>query len=80
MPVDATRLQYEELTLLGAFHFTPADVREARDLLIAGSIPVRPLVSGIAPLANLQDIFERLVRRQVYKYALIPEPAAPEWV
>jgi L-iditol 2-dehydrogenase len=80
VPIDATRLHYEELTLLGAFHFTPADVREARDLLIAGSIPVRPLVSGIAPLANLQDIFERLDRRQGYKYALIPEPAAPEWV
>lgn len=80
VPLDATRIHYEELTCLGAFHFTPADVREARDLLLEGRLQVRPLISGIAPLSNLSDIFERLDRRQGYKYALIPEPAAPEWV
>jgi L-iditol 2-dehydrogenase len=80
VPLDATRIHYEELTCLGTFHFTPDDVREARDLLIAGRVAVRPLVSGIVPLSNLSDIFERLDRRQGYKYALIPEPAAAEWV
>ncbi len=78
--IDATRIHYDELTMLGAFHFTPDDVREARDLLVSGSLDLRPLVSGIAPLANLRDIFERLDRREGYKYALIPEPAPPEWV
>jgi L-iditol 2-dehydrogenase len=80
VPLDATRLHYEELTCLGAFHFTPADVREARDLLVAGRLALRPLISGVAPLSNLADIFESLDRRQGFKYALIPEPAAAEWV
>ena len=80
VPFDATRLHYEELTCLGAFHFTPADVREARDLLITRALKLRALISGVAPLANLTDIFERLDRRAGFKYALIPEPAAPEWV
>jgi L-iditol 2-dehydrogenase len=80
VPLDATRIHYEEIACLGAFHFTPADVREARDLLVAGRVPVRPLVSAVVGLANLPDVFERLDRRQGYKYALIPEPAAPEWV
>jgi L-iditol 2-dehydrogenase len=80
VPLDATRLHYEELTCLGAFHFTPSDVREARELLIAGRLTLRPLISGVAPLSNLTDIFESLDRRQGFKYALIPEPAAAEWV
>jgi len=80
VPFDATRLHYEELTCLGAFHFTPADVREARELLLAGRLTLRPLISGIAPLSNVADIFESLDRRQGFKYALIPEPAAAEWV
>jgi L-iditol 2-dehydrogenase len=77
--IDATRFHYDELTMLGAFHFTPDDVREARDLLVSGSLELRALVSGIAPLGNLKDIFERLDRREGYKYALIPEPAPAEW-
>jgi L-iditol 2-dehydrogenase len=77
---DATRFHYDELTMLGAFHFSPEDVKEARDLLVSGALNLRPLVSAIAPLANLTDIFERLDRREGYKYALIPEPAPAEWV
>ncbi|MBV8170907.1 MAG: alcohol dehydrogenase catalytic domain-containing protein [Candidatus Eremiobacteraeota bacterium] len=80
VPLDATRIHYEEIACLGAFHFTPDDVRETRDLLVAGRIAVRPLVSAVVALANLSDVFERLDRRQGYKYALIPEPGAAEWV
>ncbi len=80
VPLDATRLHYDELTCLGAFHFTPADVREARDLLVTGRLALRPLVSGIVPLSNLPDVFDDLDHRRGFKYALIPEPGAPEWV
>ena len=80
VPVDATRVHYEELTLLGSFHFTPADVREARDLLIAGVVPARDLISGILPLSSLAEAFERLDARAAFKYALIPGPDAPEWI
>ena len=42
--LDATRLHYSEIVFLGVFHFTPGDVKEARDLLVTGSLPVRHLL------------------------------------
>lgn len=78
--MDAKRIHYDELTLVGSFHFTPADVREARDLLAGGAANVRPLVSGVEPLCALPQVFERLDRREGFKYALVPEPAPLGWI
>ena len=80
VPVDATRVHYEELTLLGSFHFTPDDVREARDLLITDVVPARDLISGVLPLSSLAEAFEQLDARAAFKYALIPGPDMPEWI
>ena len=80
VPVDATRVHYEELTLLGSFHFTPADVREARDLLMTGVVPARDLISGVLPLSSLAEAFEQLDARTAFKYALIPGSETPEWI
>ncbi len=77
--LDATRIHYDELTCLGAFHFTPRDARDAYDVLASG-ISVRPLVSGIASLDDLPAIFGRLDRRDGYKYALIPGAREPAWI
>ncbi len=77
---DATRLHYSELTCLGTFHFTPSDVREAFELLSFGGVDVRPLISGVESLDRLSDVFERLDRREGYKYALIPAPARAQWI
>jgi len=78
--VDATRLHYEELALLGAFHFNPDDVVEARDLLSSGSLDLKSLITGIEPLAALPQVFERLDARQGHKYALVPDSSMPKWV
>lgn len=78
--LDAGRLHYQELTCCGSFHFTPEDVRIARELLIAGALPVKRLVSSILPLDELANVFQRLERREGLKYALIPEPFAPQWI
>jgi L-iditol 2-dehydrogenase len=80
VPIDATRVHYEELTLLGSFHFTPADVRDARDLLVTGVVPARDLISGVLPLSSLAEAFEQLDSRAGFKYALIPDSDAPEWI
>ena len=80
VPLDATRIHYGELTCLGTFHFTPSDVREAYELLGFGGVDVRPLVSGIERLDRLADVFDRLDRRDGYKYALIPTAQRPEWI
>lgn len=79
IPLDATRIHYAELALLGAFHFTPADVKQAYELLAWGGIDVKPLISGVEPLDRLCDVFERLDQRAGYKFALIPGPATAQW-
>lgn len=80
VPLDATRTHYEELTVLGSFHFTPRDVREARELVIAGVVPARELISSVLPLDSLAQAFEWLDSRAGFKYALIPGSEAPAWV
>jgi L-iditol 2-dehydrogenase len=79
LQLDATRIHYEELTALGSFHFSPADVRQAQRMLGARTLPVRELISGVAPLSALAEVFARLDRRDGYKYALLPEPLPAQW-
>lgn len=50
---DAGRLHYDEITLLGAFHFTLSDVAHAADLLASGRIDPAPLITGSTNLAGL---------------------------
>jgi L-iditol 2-dehydrogenase len=69
---DTYRIHYDEITLKGIFHFTPADVREAYKLLSSGAIKVDQLVSGRYSLENIREPFERLSRGEGIKYALIP--------
>lgn len=76
---DAAKIHYGEIALLGAFHFTPADVREAYELLGRGGIDVKPLVSGVEKLDDIVDVFDRLDRRAGYKFALVPDDAEPRW-
>ena len=44
-PVDAYRLHYEELTLRGSFHHTPATVRAALGFLASGAYPWERLIT-----------------------------------
>jgi L-iditol 2-dehydrogenase len=54
--VDSYRLHYEQLTLRGAFHHTPATVRAALAFLASGACPWERLIThrvgleGVAPL------------------------------
>lgn len=80
VPVDATRVHYDELTLLGSFHFTPADVVEARELLCTAKWDVRVLLTGVEPLDAVASVFERLDRREGFKFALVPENSMPQRV
>jgi L-iditol 2-dehydrogenase len=45
VPIDARRLHYEELTLLGAFHHTPRSVRAALAFLASGAYPWNRLIT-----------------------------------
>jgi L-iditol 2-dehydrogenase len=56
-PVDAYRLHYEELTVRGSFHHTPATVRAALGFLASGAYPWERLVSHRVLLADLPALF-----------------------
>lgn len=80
VPLDATRVHYEELVCLGSFHFTPDDVRRARELLTAQVVPARELISDVLPLGSLPEAFARLDAREGFKYALIPGADGAGWI
>ncbi|MBV8531257.1 MAG: zinc-binding dehydrogenase, partial [Candidatus Eremiobacteraeota bacterium] len=56
----AARLHYDEVRLSAPFHFTPADVREARELIVTRALPLTKLISDVYPLERIADAFKRL--------------------
>ncbi len=58
--VDTSRIHYDELTLKGAFHHTPAAVREALRLIAEGAIRPSDLIQERAPLSDLPDVLRFL--------------------
>jgi L-iditol 2-dehydrogenase len=69
---DSYRLHYEEVRVLGSFHFGPRDVALARDHLLSGELELEALVSGCLPLAALSEALERLQRGDGIQYAIDP--------
>jgi L-iditol 2-dehydrogenase len=55
--VDAYRLHYEELTLRGSFHHTPATVRAALAFLASGAYPWERLITHRVLLDDLPALF-----------------------
>jgi L-iditol 2-dehydrogenase len=70
-PVDAYRLHYEELTLRGSFHHTPATVRAALGFLASGAYPWERLVTHRVSLEQLPDLFAD-PPRELLKAAVTP--------
>jgi len=69
---DTTRMHYDQLTLKGVFHFTPADVKQAYHYLCDTPLPVEKILSGTAALSDLPEIIAQLDRGQGIKYAIQP--------
>jgi L-iditol 2-dehydrogenase len=69
---DTQRLHYDEITLRGSFHFAPRDVREARELLVAGRLGAGRLITGSFPLRDIHKAFRALSRGRGIKYAIVP--------
>lgn len=72
IPVDAGRIHYDEVSLVGSFHYTPAEVTHALGLLAAGALPVDALVTGTALLSEFGDAFARVTSGSDMKVALVP--------
>lgn len=71
--VLAERWHYDELTILGSFHFTTQDARTALERLRQGQLPVERLITGTYPLREIAAVFDRLDRGEGIKYAIVPE-------
>jgi L-iditol 2-dehydrogenase len=70
-PIDAFRLHYEELTIRGSFHHTPATVRAALGFLASGAYAWERLVTHHVSLAELPALFAD-PPRDLLKAAVIP--------
>src|SRR4029453_5978733 len=69
---DAARLHYSEISLVGSFHYTPTQAREAMELLASGKIDPRPLISGRGALSDLPRFLDAQRRREGIRYAVFP--------
>jgi L-iditol 2-dehydrogenase len=69
---DAFRVHYEEVSVVGSFHYTPADADEALRLLASGAIPASALLTKTRALADWREAFEEVERGDVMKVVLIP--------
>lgn len=72
--LDTHRLHYEEVTLLSAFHHTPATVRKALQLLADGAIPTTRLLQHQASLSQLPQVLSDLAygRQEAIKVVIYP--------
>ena len=76
--LDATRLHYGELTLLGSYHHRPASFRHAIEHLAGPGARLGSLVSGERPLEELAVAFEDMAARRAVKVLIRPNPASPQ--
>jgi L-iditol 2-dehydrogenase len=72
LAVLAHRIHYDEVTLAGSFHYTPAEAREALSLLSRGEIPTEHLVTGESPLEGYDAVFARIAGGYEMKVAFLP--------
>jgi L-iditol 2-dehydrogenase len=71
-PVDSYRLHYEEIRVLGSFHFSPRDVARAREYLLSGCLELSALISRCLPLTQLPQAMLCLQRGEGLQYAIDP--------
>lgn len=68
----AARLHYDEVQLIAPFHFTPADVREAFELIAARALPLMRLISHVYPLGEIAEAFVQLDGGTGLKFLIEP--------
>lgn len=69
---DTARLHYDEISLIGSFHYTPRDVEKAYQLLVEKKIDVSKLITAKYPLNDLRKAFDLLLEGKGIKYAIQP--------
>lgn len=70
--LDTERVHYDEITLRGGFHYTPDAVRRAWELICSGMLMLDALVTDSLSLNELPTAFDRVIRREAVKVAVVP--------
>jgi len=70
--LDTERIHYEDLTLKGIFHHTPASVLKAFRLIASGRFNGKPLITDRAPLSGVEAALLKMSRGECIKTAIIP--------
>jgi L-iditol 2-dehydrogenase len=66
-------LHYGEVTVLGAFHTTPAHFKKALNLIASGTVKVKPLITQSIKLDEIKGGFEILTTsKKDLKIAILP--------
>lgn len=67
---DAARIHYDEITLKGAFHYNPVDVREAYELIKSKKLKLKELITDKFSISEISLAFEKLSRGEGVKYLI----------
>jgi L-iditol 2-dehydrogenase len=67
LTIDPRWLHYGEITVTGTFASTPADFRRALELITAGEIEVRDMISHRFNLDNMLDAVEQVRKQRMIK-------------
>ena len=70
--LDAPALHYDQITLRGVFHNTPAHVAQALEILGDPTLPWNALLSTTLPLACLPHAFNLMMTREALKVVILP--------
>lgn len=70
--VDTHRAHYEELTLIGAFHHTPALIRQAIEALETGLVTPEGLVTHTLGLGDVADALALMAKGEALKVLIEP--------
>ena len=70
--LDTYKTHYEELTLLGAFHHTPRDVKQALEIIKTGQLRIRELIGAEVTLDNINEGFEAMMSGRATKVLVRP--------
>lgn len=73
VPVDAARVHYGEIALLGSHGGTAAEARAALQLLAERTVDARPLLSGERPLAQVEQALQAVMAGQAIKLIIRPD-------
>jgi L-iditol 2-dehydrogenase len=69
---DAARLHYSEISLIGSFHYSPDDAREALRMLASGEVDPGPLLADRGGLSDLRRFLAAQRRGEGIRYAVFP--------